>query len=60
MAHHTHRWKLIWCLPMGVHDAGGWLPVVFAVQCACGVGGIYHGEESTRLQQRRVHEGDRP
>ena len=56
---HTHDWRLLWSLLVGVHDACGWAPILLAVQCACGQGAVYAGEENTRLQQRRLHAGER-
>ena len=56
---HTHRWQLRWCLAVGIHDCEGWMPVLVCLRCACGVGGVWSGEENTRLQQRRLHAGER-
>ena len=56
---HTHRWRLLWSLQMGIADVEGWFPVVLCLTCPCGTTGVWAAEESTRLQQRRVHEGER-
>ena len=57
---HVHHWQLVWVLAMGIHDCEGWLPCVFACRCACGLSGVWQGEESSTLQQRRVHAGEHP
>lgn len=59
MPHH-HRFRLLWSLLVGLPDVDGWAPVVVAVRCACGQGGVYSAEEHTGLQQRRLREGERP
>jgi hypothetical protein len=59
MPKHVHHWRSSWVLAMGIHDTAGWMPVLFYLHCPCGHAGLWYGEESSVLQQRRVHAGER-
>jgi hypothetical protein len=53
---HQHTFRLVWLLPMGLPDTGGWYRVCLHGVCPCGASWVLAGEQHVDLLRRRVLE----
>lgn len=59
MARHTHHLRPTWILVMSPADLLGWYRVIMGAYCTdCGVSGTFVAEQSTRVGDGRLVEGD--